>query len=282
MNYTVVSCSPKHAEELYQQIAADFPEHHGLYKADAHSDSMPSCTHFKVTCDNHDAGLLSLSFPYPATCHIDWIGVLKRYQGKGFEHILLQQAFSYATQRQAKIITVETLAPFEADANYPGLYPLYEANRFYPLFNRTPQSYAKTVVYMAKSFYQPLQALIEVEQEARQFGFDWPNEMMILEQAIDECNEIQEAIAQCESKQRVQEEIGDLLHTAISLCLFAGFDVEETLTKITHKFTTRFQALKEIAQKQGFTTLKGQSLTAMMALWRDAKEMTAQSHNGHS
>ncbi|STX48866.1 nucleoside triphosphate pyrophosphohydrolase MazG [Legionella hackeliae] len=127
---------------------------------------------------------------------------------------------------------------------------------------------------MAKHLHDPLHDLIAIEQEARRFGFDWPDEGMIIDQAISECDEIKEAIAQGESKQRIQEEIGDLLHTALSLCLFAGFNPEETLNHITNKFTTRFRALKEIAKNQGIITLKGHSITRMMELWQAAKEKT--------
>ncbi len=35
----------------------------------------------------------------------------------------------------------------------------------------------------------PLQNLILFEQDARGYGFDWPDHEMILEQAIDECRE---------------------------------------------------------------------------------------------
>lgn len=34
--------------------------------------------------------------------------------------------------------------------------------------------------------------LIELEQDARKFGFDWPNQFMILDQVIDECREVRE------------------------------------------------------------------------------------------
>jgi len=64
-----------------------------------------------------------------------------------------------------------------------------------------------------------LQQLILLEHEAREFGFDWPNIGMILDQAISECDEIKDALAQDEPDHRIQEEIGDLLHTAVSMCI---------------------------------------------------------------
>ncbi|MDI9819013.1 MULTISPECIES: MazG nucleotide pyrophosphohydrolase domain-containing protein [unclassified Legionella] len=116
-----------------------------------------------------------------------------------------------------------------------------------------------------------LQTLISLEKDARDFGFDWPDQQMIIEQAISECEEISEAIAKGEGKERIQEEIGDLLHTAISLCLFSGFEPEQTLANVVDKFSSRLLALKEITKKQGLSTLKGQSIQFMMELWLEAK-----------
>lgn len=116
-----------------------------------------------------------------------------------------------------------------------------------------------------------LKELIKSENDAREFGFDWPHEEMILEWIIGECKEVLSAIKEQESPARIQEEIGDVLHSAISLCIFAGFDVEETFTKTTCKFSNRMQKLKEIANARGLQTLHGQSLEFMLELWREAK-----------
>jgi uncharacterized protein YabN with tetrapyrrole methylase and pyrophosphatase domain len=76
-----------------------------------------------------------------------------------------------------------------------------------------------------------LDNLIAVEKAARDFGFDWPDTEMILNQVVSECQEVREALLNKEPDYRIQEEIGDLLHTAISLCLFAGYNVDQTLKK---------------------------------------------------
>jgi uncharacterized protein YabN with tetrapyrrole methylase and pyrophosphatase domain len=119
-----------------------------------------------------------------------------------------------------------------------------------------------------------LSDLLHLEQDARSFGFEWPNEAVIIEQAIDECREIEEAIANQETRERIQEEIGDLLHTAISLCVFSGFDVNETLIKINSKFGGRMQAMKALSNQLELKTLHGQSFDFMLDLWKQAKIIT--------
>lgn len=116
-----------------------------------------------------------------------------------------------------------------------------------------------------------LNDLLMLEKDARAFGFDWPNEIMIIEQAMDECREIKEAIVNQEERERIQEEIGDLLHSVVSLCDFTGFDIEETLVKVNSKFGNRMQAIKQLTYDVGLPNLKGQSFEFMLELWRKAK-----------
>lgn len=120
---------------------------------------------------------------------------------------------------------------------------------------------------------ETLDRLIASENDAREFGFDWPNQTMVIEWVISECHEILAAIKEQEPEARVQEEIGDLLHAAISLCMFSGFDVEETMSKTTKKFNRRMHWLKIISKERGFDTLHGQSIELMLELWREAKQV---------
>jgi len=118
-----------------------------------------------------------------------------------------------------------------------------------------------------------LQKLIYLERDARKFGFDWPDHFMILAQVIDECREVREEIDQGSDKARLQEEIGDLLHSVVSLCVFSGFDVEETIAKINTKFSRRMGLLKELTQRQNLENLKGKSIDFMLNLWREVKKL---------
>jgi uncharacterized protein YabN with tetrapyrrole methylase and pyrophosphatase domain len=118
-----------------------------------------------------------------------------------------------------------------------------------------------------------LQKLIELEKDAREFGFDWPDHFMILDQIIDECREVKEEIAQGSNKEKLQEEIGDLLHSVVSLCIFSDFDLEETISKINAKFSERMRLLKELTHQQGLDNLQGKNIEFMLNLWREVKKV---------
>nr|MBP7190709.1 nucleotide pyrophosphohydrolase [Rickettsiaceae bacterium] len=85
----------------------------------------------------------------------------------------------------------------------------------------------------------PLLKLITLEQNARKFGFDWPDHFMILDQIIDECREVREELDNFSNQEKLEEEVGDVLHSVISLCVFSGFNVEETIDKTNAKFSRR-------------------------------------------
>jgi uncharacterized protein YabN with tetrapyrrole methylase and pyrophosphatase domain len=119
-----------------------------------------------------------------------------------------------------------------------------------------------------------LSDLLALEKQAHDLGFIWPHLDMILDQAISECQEIKEAVSKGYPAEKIQEEIGDLLHAAVSLCYFAGYDLEETLSKNVQKFSARLLALKDIMQDSGLKTLEGQPIEFMLALWDKAKQQS--------
>ncbi len=117
----------------------------------------------------------------------------------------------------------------------------------------------------------PLDTFFNQEQEASAFGLSWPNVEMLLDQIRDECREVQEAISQNEGKERLQEEVGDLIHAALTLCILLDIDIQETLIKTNTKFASRLEKVKKVAHSLGLSSLKGQSFESMMAIWHKAK-----------
>lgn len=118
-----------------------------------------------------------------------------------------------------------------------------------------------------------LNKLMKLEKEAVEFGFEWPNHDSIINQALSECKEISDAIKNNESEDRIQEEIGDLLHTAVSLCRFRGFDLEQTINKLVNKFDARMRSLKDLTTAQNLHSLEGQTIEFKLELWEKAKKL---------
>lgn len=119
-----------------------------------------------------------------------------------------------------------------------------------------------------------LNKLILLEKKAIECGFVWPNSEMAIDQVISEGQEVRQAIAENEPLERIQEEIGDLIHASLSLCMLMELDVAETLAKTSNKFEKRLLAMLEIAKAQGYPTLKGQPTKTLLYFWDLAKLQT--------
>jgi uncharacterized protein YabN with tetrapyrrole methylase and pyrophosphatase domain len=115
-----------------------------------------------------------------------------------------------------------------------------------------------------------LTKLISLEYAAADFGFQWETAEQIIEQARSELHEIEE-ILHDSNRERLQEEIGDLMHAVFSLCVFCQFDPNETLRNSVEKFERRFNEVKLLALKQGLNTLQGQNFDTLMEFWEKAK-----------
>lgn len=119
-----------------------------------------------------------------------------------------------------------------------------------------------------------LDKAVLLEKEASDFGFEWENHEQIMAQIRSECQEIHEQLTpetRAINQQALQEEIGDLLHAAFSLCVFCNFSPKDTLEKTLNKFERRLHAVKAIAAEQGLDTLKGHTFDALMDVWQEAK-----------
>lgn len=120
-----------------------------------------------------------------------------------------------------------------------------------------------------------LNQLIALDKEAVEFGFAYPNYDMILDQIISECHEVKESLSTHEPRERVLEEVSDLVHAVIELHNFLNADVEETLDIAVQKYDRRMKALRTITKKRGLTTLNGQSIEFIHTLWGEAKRAHA-------
>lgn len=147
----IESITPAIAEELCRRITADLPEYFGLPEVNEHyAVGVRSRINLAVKIKSDYVGLISIEFPYPQNANIYWMAVLRNFQQLGIGKMLAESAFEHAKLKGANTITVETLAPFEADANYLKTYKFYEAMGFAPLFNLKPDGYEWNMVYMSK------------------------------------------------------------------------------------------------------------------------------------
>lgn len=105
--------------------------------------------------------------------------------------------------------------------------------------------------------------------KAAKVGFDWPEVEQVIEKIHEELEEVKEA-SSGGVRDRIEDEIGDLLFSVTNLARHYGIDPERALRRTNAKFERRFAAVEKGLEQQG-RALDGASLEEMEALWVQAK-----------
>ncbi len=128
------------------------------------------------------------------------------------------------------------------------------------------QTYTDTLTAVAKSL-PALWRAEKVQKKAKKAGFDWPDASGAVDKLSEELGELKEAIAQGTN---VEEELGDLLFSAVNVSRFVKADPEAALNAATEKFIARFAKVEQLARAQG-REMTGMSLDELDQLWEAAK-----------
>ena len=128
------------------------------------------------------------------------------------------------------------------------------------------QTYTDTLTSVAKSL-PALWRAEKVQKKAKKAGFDWPDVSGAVDKLSEEIEELKQAIAQGTN---VEEELGDLLFSAVNVSRFVKADPEQALGAATDKFIARFAKVERLAREQG-REMSEMSLEELDQLWETAK-----------
>ena len=114
-----------------------------------------------------------------------------------------------------------------------------------------------------------LHAYTPAEQKAAKAGFDWDDVGGALDKLSEEIAELKAAIAS-NDKANINEELGDVLFSAVNVSRFVDTDAEESLTDATDKFVSRFKTVEKLAKERG-VDMKESDIETLDRLWDEAK-----------
>jgi len=112
-----------------------------------------------------------------------------------------------------------------------------------------------------------------LQEKAATVGFDWPKTDAVVEKLREELNELDEAISGG-TRDRMRDELGDVIFTVVNLARRLGVDAEAALRGANVRFRERFASMERFAGG-GATALAGRSLDDLDALWQRAKDHEA-------
>ena len=120
------------------------------------------------------------------------------------------------------------------------------------------------------------QRAVKLQQKAAKVGFDWPDPAPVLDKLHEEIDEVRaefDAVAadpgDAAARDRLEDELGDVLFVCANLARHARVDVGNALRRANAKFERRFRAMEALAAADG--GLAGKPLDAQDRYWVQPK-----------
>jgi ATP diphosphatase len=121
------------------------------------------------------------------------------------------------------------------------------------------------------------QRAVKLQKRAARVGFDWPDVTPVIAKLHEEIEEVRAEFAALDAdpddaaaRDRLEDEIGDVLFVCANLARHAKVDVGAAMRRANLKFERRFRAMEALAEADG-AELAGQSLEAQDRYWDRAK-----------
>ncbi|WP_374249301.1 nucleoside triphosphate pyrophosphohydrolase [Thermomonas sp.] len=120
------------------------------------------------------------------------------------------------------------------------------------------------------------QRAVKLQHKAAKVGFDWPGPAPVLDKLAEEIDEVRvefDAVAadpgDAAARDRLEDELGDVLFVCANLARHAHVDVGSALRRANAKFERRFRAMEALAAADG--GLAGKPLDVQDRYWVQAK-----------
>ena len=172
-------------------------------------------------------------------------------------------------RRHPHVFGSETAStPEEVIKNWEAIKAQEKAEK---LKNRTPEQ--RSLLEGIPSRLPAIHEAHQISSRAARVGFDWPDVNGIFDKLQEEVRELKEVISSSgseEKRDRLEDEIGDMLFVIVNIARYLKIDSESALKRANRKFKSRFQFMEKELAGQG-KTLDQTSLDEMEALWQKAK-----------
>lgn len=112
----------------------------------------------------------------------------------------------------------------------------------------------------------------KLQKRAARVGFDWDDPADVFAKIREEIDEVEAEFRAGTPRERLEDEIGDVLFAVANLARKTDIDPESALRRTNEKFERRFRFIEQSIEKQG-KAMKETSLDEMEELWQKAKSL---------
>ena len=109
-----------------------------------------------------------------------------------------------------------------------------------------------------------------IQDKVRAVGFDWDHKEQVWDKVTEEINEVKDELLNGNQKEKMEDEIGDLLFSIVNAARLYDIEPETALERTNRKFIQRFKYLETRSIQMG-KSLKEMNLAEMEAIWEEAK-----------
>ena len=128
----------------------------------------------------------------------------------------------------------------------------------------------KSVLSGVPKSLPPLLKAYRMQEKVKGVGFEWEKQSQVWEKVEEELNELKTEVEQNNSKEKIEEEFGDLLFALINYARYVGINPDDALERTNRKFIRRFQYIETQSAKEGHN-LTDMTLEEMDVYWNRAK-----------
>ena len=116
-----------------------------------------------------------------------------------------------------------------------------------------------------------LSRAVKLQNKAARVGFDWPSLAPVFDKMREELLELEEEVTGNSSKERIEDEFGDVLFVMANIARHLKIDPEQALRLANQKFVRRFEVIEELLSAAGKTPEES-NLEEMEHFWNIAKQ----------
>ena len=110
----------------------------------------------------------------------------------------------------------------------------------------------------------------KLQRRAAGVGFDWPETVPVAEKIEEELAELKVEMDRNGTKERLEEEMGDLLFACVNLARHLDLDSESALRRANEKFDARFRTIERQLARRG-SSPKESTIEEMDRIWTRTK-----------
>ena len=129
----------------------------------------------------------------------------------------------------------------------------------------------KSVLEGVPKSLPPLIKAYRIQEKVKGVGFEWKEREQVWDKVMEELQELKHEVDTNAPKEKVEDELGDLLFAIVNYARYVGVNPEDALERTNKKFIRRFRYIETESAKDG-KKVEDMSLEEMDEYWNKAKE----------